>query len=455
MKNLSIIGAGPCGCLLSIYLARRGYNINLYERRPDMRSAQFAEGRSINLAISARGLLALEQAGMKELIIANAVAIKGRAVHIKDGSPEKYYLYGRNQQEINYSISRKLLNSLLLGEAEQYNNITIHFEHKITGVDIKASTISALNNNSLQLEVIKFDQLIATDGAGSAVRDSLNQLQIIDFDNKLLNVGYKEILLPSTNASSLKPEYLHIWPRKEFMLMGLANLDHSFTLTLFAPLKGETGLKNLTEEHAVSQFFLQNFPELSKMIPNLTKVFLQNPTANLFTVQGKPWYFEDKILLIGDAAHTIVPFFGQGINCGFEDCRLFNQMLDDKENVGKQLFRNFYQKRKANTDAIAEMAFQNYDEMRKGVSDVDYSFYYYIERELMSRFPDQYVSRYILVSYTHCPYSFAHEAGKLQKALLNEIYSQSISNKEINWQIVANLVDHYSKQIAIVTRHTF
>ena len=448
MNHLSIIGAGPCGCLLSIYLARKGYKIDLYEKRPDIRITQSEEGRSINLAISSRGLFALEQAGMRERILDNSVSVKGRAVHIKDKNTEQYYLYGRNAQETNYSISRKLLNSLLLDEAEKYNNVTIHFEQKVVGINVEESTISILNNDSLQ--AIKFNQLIAADGAGSAVRDSLNELQIIAFDNRILDFGYKEILLPTANSSSLNAEYLHIWPRKEFMLMGLANLDHSFTLTLFMPLKGEIALENLIEESSVSQFFTRNFPELTQMMPNLPGIFIKNPIATLFTTQGKPWYFKDKILLIGDAAHSIVPFFGQGINCGFEDCRLLNQMLSSQESIGYGLFKRFYEKRKVNTDAIAEMAFQNYDEMKKGVGDTDYSFYYSIERELMKRFPDKYISRYILVSYTNCSYSFAHEAGKLQKVLLNEMYHKALVDKEVDWETAEKLVAQYSRQIEVL-----
>lgn len=451
MQNITIVGAGPCGCLLAIYLAQRGYSIDIYEKRLDIRTLSKHQGRSINLALSERGLRALEKAGIREKVLKQSVPIKGRKVHVleKENQPI-HYIYGRNSQEVNYSISRSVLNLEILNAASQYPNINFHFNHKIEEVDLKNSLLHFVDDHQRQ-QFVPIDHLIAADGANSAIRQSLQQNNQVDFTVEHLTHGYKEILLPAKNSQSLESNFLHIWPCKEFMLMALANLDNSFTMTLFMPLKGELALENLKETTAINQFFEKYFPEIIALYPNIIEEFQQTPISTLTTVQGGPWYVSNKVLLIGDAAHAIVPFFGQGINCGFEDCRLFDEFLDI-DSMSEDLFERFYESRKIDTDAILSMAAQNYDEMKHHVGEKDFIFIDHIEKELMHRFPNQYISRYILVSYTHYPYNLVQKIGEMQKQLVYKIYQHFSKSKIIDWNQADPWIHELFNQLLLIKK---
>ena len=451
METITIIGAGPCGCLLAVYLAKRGYKVNLYERRSDIRKASNSNGRSINLAISERGLFALQLGGVLDAVMAESVPIKGRKVHMQEGTEDtRTYIYGRNEREVNYSISRHVLNKVLLDSADSFDNVTLHFDAKVESVDLEASVVH-IRDAQGHVKEIQSDRIFGTDGATSAVRTSLGENTHASFDLQTLSHGYKEILLPKDASEGLDLNYLHIWPRKEFMLMGLANLDGSMTMTLFMPLEGEVGLNTLTTKDQVQSFFETYFPDMLTRFPEVVERFLENPVSNLNTVRGGPWYHKDKVLLLGDAAHAIVPFFGQGINCGFEDCRLFDEALGESP-ISEHTFKEFYETRTKDSDAILTMATENYDEMKHHVGEDDFLFKTHIEKELMKRFPDQYISRYVLVSYTHEPYSFAQHAGKLQKTLVQRIYDQFKDSNEIDWERVTPWVHQYFSDLQSQTQ---
>jgi kynurenine 3-monooxygenase len=401
----TIIGAGLVGSLWAIYLAKRGHKVDIYERRPDMRTQQVDAGRSINLALSDRGLKALQGVGLDEDIRQMAIPMHGRVVHALDGSTN-FQAYGLEGQYIN-SISRGGLNELLMTKAEEHG-VNIHFSQRLEDIDLHKGTIKFEGGNSITSELT-----FGTDGAFSAVRSAMLKTDRFNYSQSYLEHGYKELSIPPAPGGgwSLEKNALHIWPRKSFMLIALPNLDGSFTCTLFLALEGEVSFANIEDETAAEAFFRQYFPDALALMTNFRGEFSGNPTSSLVTVKCYPWSYGNKFVLMGDAAHAVVPFYGQGMNAGFEDCTVLSGLLDTYNNDWSQAIPQFHQQRKPDTDAVAELALRNFVEMRDSVADERFLLRKKIEKAMQLRHPEKFLPLYSMVTFSNLPYSVALETG--------------------------------------------
>jgi kynurenine 3-monooxygenase len=400
----AIIGAGLVGSLLSIFLARRGYGVTVYERRPDMRHESIAAGRSINLAISTRGLHALNLVGLEEEVLKRATPMRGRMMHSPKGELT-FQPYGRDASEYINSISRGDLNKILMTAAEQTGRVKIEFNH---GIDDPS--------------ILDFPTVFGADGSGSAVRRALAADPHFTIVESYLEHGYKELAIPAGPGGTHRIERnaLHIWPRGTYMLIALPNFDGSFTCTLFLPFKGPVSFDALETGADVAAFFTEHFADAVPLLDGLEEQFFAHPTGHMVTVKCSPWNDGSRTLLLGDAAHAIVPFFGQGMNCGFEDCEVLNGLLERNPDLAAT-FETFFLSRKPNCDAIADMAVENFIEMRDKVADTHFLLEKAVEHILQEKFPGRYVPRYSLVTFSRVPYKFAYDAGVVQKAILEEL----------------------------------
>lgn len=431
-KNITIIGAGLVGSLLSIYLAKRGHKIKLFERRGDMRKEKIAAGRSINLALSDRGLRALEQIGIADEIKRIAIPMYKRSIHNTDGT-NVFQPYGKENQFIN-SVSRGTLNCKLMDIAEA-NGVEIFFNHKCVNIDWQSNT-AIFETSNHQLSTINHQLLFAADGAFSAARLQ-HQLhhEKFDYSQFYIDCGYKELNIPAGENGKflLDKNALHIWPRKEFMLIALPNLDGSFTGTLFFPFEGELSFAKLDTEKKVRSFFEKTFPDAIKLMPDYVNEFMQNPTSSLVTVKCFPWTREDKFCLIGDAAHAIVPFFGQGMNCGFEDVVVLNELMEKYGDDWKNIFSEFQNLRKPDADAIADLALENFIEMREKVADKKFLLQKKIERKFSEKYPDKWIPAYSQVTFSpQIRYSEALRNSQRQQKIMDEI--MQLKNIEEIWE---------------------
>lgn len=421
-RSVTILGAGLVGSLLAIIMRKRGYEVNIYERRPDMRSNAIAAGRSINLAMSARGWKALELAGLKADIEALAIPMTGRYLHQADGNAA-FQQYGKNNEAI-YSVSRGELNKKLMTLAEE-QGATIHFDHRCVKVDV------AENRLYFQLadgtEITKnADLLFGADGAFSALRNSYVHMDRVNAAHHYLEHGYKELCIPPGAGGELMMEKnaLHIWPRHNFMMIALPNTDCTFTCTLFLPFEGEVSFAQLDTEDKVKEFFHKNFPDAVPMMPTLIEDFFTNPTSSLITTHIAPWHYKDKSALIGDAAHAIVPFYGQGMNAGFEDCTILAALMDKHGNDWDTILQRYDNIRKPSGDAVAQLALLNFVEMRDKVADPAFLERKKIEKELGKLYPDRFISVYEMVSFSHTPYHTAMSCIRAQDQLLQNIMAE-------------------------------
>ncbi|WP_028388448.1 FAD-dependent oxidoreductase [Legionella fairfieldensis] len=446
MKNMTIIGAGLAGTLLSLYMARRGYNVELFEARPDERMEQSDKGRSINLALSCRGITALAGINLMSKVEKIMVPMRARAIHQHNGEI-KYQAFGRHKDEYINAILRSELNKLLLDEAEKNPRIQLHFNMKLVALDVYKETLQ-FEHEKGSLITKTYQLLVGADGANSYVREALANARIVSYSRQFLPHGYKELSISKSHSQTFRPEHLHLWPRDSFMLLGNPNRDNSITGTLFLPNEGKNSFAELTKEASIHSFFSAAFPDAYKAMPDLINEFMHHPRGNLSTVTCSPWYFADRCLLIGDAAHGIVPFFGQGMNSSFEDCRILNELLDQYNDDWKQVMPAFSVSRKINTDAVAEMSMDNYHEIQSNIQDSDFNLRKQVEQELMHRYPERYISKHVLVMFTNTPYVIAKEHGLLQSQLLNQICSKVRSMEAVNWDDVARLVDIYENKIA-------
>jgi kynurenine 3-monooxygenase len=418
-QKVIIIGAGLSGSLLAIYLAKCGIEAEVYESRDDMRQSEIAAGRSINLALSDRGIAALREVGMDEYMLAEAVPMHGRMIHTVEGNTKLLPYSGRKGEYIN-SVSRAGLNIALINEAEKYKGVKFYFSERC--VDFDAKTGEAKFESG---KVVKGDTVIATDGAGSKVRDAMlhGGVARFNFSQTWLEHGYKELHIPPNDAGDFQMEKnaLHIWARGSFMMIALPNFDASFTCTLFLAYTGENSFEQLTDEKSLMSFFETNFADAIPLMPTLTEDFFANPTGNLGTIKCFPWNVGGKSLLLGDAAHAVVPFYGQGMNASFEDCRILNQLIETHGTNWEQIFNEFTIQRKPNADAIADMAEENFYEMRDAVADPVFQRKRELETQLEQTFPD-YFSKYSMVTFREdLPYWVAKEKGNAQDKLLMEI----------------------------------
>jgi kynurenine 3-monooxygenase len=453
-QRVTVIGAGLAGSLLAIYLAKRGIAVDVFEARGDMRLEEVAAGRSINLALSDRGIAALREVGMDEYMLAEAVPMYGRMIHAVSGDTKLLPYSGRQGEYIN-SVSRAGLNIALINQAEKYANVTFHFNERC--VDFDCSTGSAKFSSGITANA---DTVIATDGAGSAVRNAMlhGGVERFDFSQTWLEHGYKELHIPASehelparSAFAIEKNALHIWPRSKFMMIALPNFDGSFTCTLFlahtnspsyeggvtaasadrvVPSSGSS-FDQLTTESSVLDFFNREFPDAVPLMPMLVEDFFANPTGNLGTIKCFPWNVGGKALLLGDSAHAVVPFYGQGMNCAFEDVRVLDSLLSEPGAVAtwstvdwEAVYTKFVQLRKINTDAIADMAEENFYEMRDATADPVFQRKRELETKLEQTYPD-YFSKYSMVTFREdLPYSVAKEKGNAQDRLLMEICAE-------------------------------
>jgi kynurenine 3-monooxygenase len=435
-QNILIIGAGLCGSLLALRLGQRGFNVTVYEMRPDLRKTDISAGRSINLAFSDRGNKAMKLVGIEDKVKALCIPMNGRMIHDKEGNTFLSNYSGRNHEYIN-SISRGELNGLLLTEAEKHDNVTIHFNKKCKSVDFEQTTARFKDFITKDEFIEDADIIIATDGAGSALRNSyyLERKFLFSFSQDYLTHGYKELSILPTETGGYKTykNALHIWPRGDFMVIALPNLDGSFTVTLFLSYdQGEYNFNNLTTPEIVTEFFQKEFPDALELMPNLVEDFFDNPTAPLGTVKCSPWHYKGNTLLMGDSAHAIVPFYGQGMNASFEDVVEFDAVLDKHIGDWETIFSEYEKIRKQDTDAIADLAIDNFHEMKDHVGQAIFQEKRKIEMALEKEFPEDYSSKYSLVTFNeHIGYREAMLRGRAQdKAILNMLAEGIISTED-------------------------
>ena len=442
-KKVIIIGAGLVGSLLSIYLSKRGYRVSIYERRGDMRKEAVEAGRSINLALSDRGIKALKEVGIADEILNIAIPMHGRYIHNAEGA-HAFQPYGKEGQYIN-SVSRRELNCKLMDLAEQQGT-EIYFGHKLTAIDWTENNLTFQYNQ--EALTTNFKLLFGADGAYSAARLAhMVQHSTFEYHQYYIDCGYKELSIPAGDKGSFRLEKnaLHIWPRKNYMLIALPNLDGTFTGTLFFPFEGELSFEKLTSEEAVSEFFKQTFPDVVPLIPDLTNQFFHHPTSSLVTVKCFPWTREDRFCLIGDAAHAIVPFFGQGMNAGFEDCSVLNELIDKHDDNWSEILSQFQNLRKADADAIADLAINNFVEMRAKTADPKFLLQKKIEAKLHEHHPDKWMPAYSQVTFSpHIRYSEALKNSQRQDSIMQHIMNmEDIESKwdspEIELEILARL----------------
>lgn len=421
-RSVTILGAGLVGSLLAVLLRKRGYEVTVYERRPDMRAAHMSAGKSINLAMSARGWKALDLAGLRKDIEDLAIPMTGRYLHQPDGNGV-FQQYGTNNEAI-YSVSRGELNKKLMTLAEQ-NGAKIYFNQRCAKVDVTDNRVYLSDENGNET-IATSDLLFGADGAFSSLRTNYMFMDRVNITQKYIEHGYKELCIPPDAAGNMMMEKnaLHIWPRKNFMLIALPNTDGTFTCTLFLPFEGEISFEKLKTEMDVTTFFKQHFPDTVHMMPTLVEDFFTNPTSSLVTVRVSPWHYKDKNALIGDAAHAIVPFYGQGMNAGFEDCTILCELMDKHGDDWTTILDLYDKARKPNGDAVLDLALMNFIEMRDKVAEPSFLERKKIEKELAKRYPEQFVSVYEMVSFTHTPYSTAWSCIQAQDRLLGTIMSK-------------------------------
>ena len=451
-QNILIIGAGLCGSLLALRLGQRGYNVNVYEIRPDLRRVKISAGRSINLAFSDRGNKGMKLVGLQDRVKDLCIPMYGRMIHDEQGNTFQSNYSGRDHEYIN-SVSRGQLNALLLDEAERHENVTLYFNKKCKSVDFERTTalFQDLETNSDFVE--DADVIIATDGAGSAMRQSYfsSKKFLFSFSQNFLNHGYKELsILPEDNGGyKAYKNALHIWPRGNFMLIALPNLDGSFTVTLFLSFdEGEYNFNNLTGEEQVLAFFQKEFPDALALMPNILDDFFRNPTSPLGTVKCSPWHYKGNTLLMGDAAHAIVPFYGQGMNASFEDVVVFDGILDTYEGQWEKVFAAYETTRKKDTDAIADLAIDNFYEMRDHVANPMFQKKRKLEMALEKAFPNLYSSKYALVTFNeHISYNEAMVRGRAQDKAILKLLSDGKLNLDDDLKSLLDKVNEKTEAI--------
>lgn len=421
-QPVNVVGAGLAGALLAVLLARRGFAVDVYERRPDPRAVAGERGRSINLALAARGIAALERAGMMERIGPLMIPMRGRMIHPLSGETQ-LQPYGQRQNEVIYSVSRADLDRVLIEEAARYPRVRLKFRHTCLAAQPDAGVLRLRNDETASEHDVPIAPTFATDGAGSVVRSSLARSDLINVREDRLDHDYKELTIPaeSDGRHVMEPHALHIWPRGGFMLIALPNSDGSFTATLFLARSGADSFDTLTGPDRITALFRSQFPDALQLMPHLIEEFTTHPQGQLGTIYAHPWHVGGQMLLLGDAAHAIVPFHGQGMNAAFEDCLVLDDLLDQHDGW-ETLFADFERSRLPNTAAIAQMALENYIEMRDTVRDPAYVRRKALAMELERRFPDHFIPRYSMVMFhPEISYAEALRRGGEQEKILAEL----------------------------------
>ncbi len=450
-SSIAIVGAGLVGSLWAVLLRRKGYAVTIYEKRSDMRKATEAGGRSINLVITSRGLHGLAKAGLLEKALALSVPVSGRMIHSKAGDLT-YQPYG-TERECNYSISRSGLNAFLI-EAAENAGAEVLFEQSVEGLDPETGTLTISGPKGTVHR--SFDVIFGADGAGSAIRRLLVQSAPAAFSERSdwLEADYKELFLPAlpNGKPALEPTALHVWPRGNRMMMALANQDGSFTVTLYLPKQGDgVSFESLKEPAALRTFFESEFPDAVPLMPKYESDFFAHAQGPLGTVRCSRWVYRGRVALMGDAAHAIVPFFGQGMNSGFEDCTALLDLIETTGGRWSEILERYERLQKPNANAIAEMAIENWEEMRDKVGDSRFILRKRVEAWLERQFPGFYKSRYGMITYTLVPYALAQKAGKVQDQILDRLCEGIQTPEDLKPGAVKDLLD--SEWMPFVTTH--
>ncbi len=418
MAKLVLIGSGLAGGLLAAYLGRRGYEVDLYERRADPREGNIVGGRSINLAISTRGIHALEQIGIAGEALQHAIPMRGRMIHDRSGELH-FSPYDVDPKKCINSIGRAALNTTVIEAAQRYPNVRVHFNHKCTGVHLESA--SAQLETAEGAVTARGDAVIGVDGAFSAVRKSMQRdIASFQYDESYLAHGYKELTIPPGADGSWRMEKnaLHIWPRKSFMMIALPNPDASFTCTLFWEFEGRRSFATMKTDDDVRRFFEEEFPDAVPLMPSLLDDFRNNPTGSLVTIRCAPWFYRDKACLVGDAAHAVVPFYGQGMNAAFEDCVVLDDCLEEFPENHERAFAEYFRRRKQNIDALADLAIGNFIEMRDKTASKTFRAKKKLDHVLEAALPGIYLPLYTMVTFTRMPYAKAAKRAQIQDALV-------------------------------------
>ncbi|MCB0409220.1 MAG: FAD-dependent monooxygenase [Flavobacteriales bacterium] len=424
MKTATIVGAGLVGSLWAVYLSKAGYKVKIFERRPDIRKAEISAGKSINLALSTRGWKALDAVGVGDEIRKIAIPMTGRIMHDMEGNLT-YQPYGKEGQAI-YSVSRGGVNAKMMDIAEEYGNAKIFYNEKCIDTDLENGIVYLENTETGKKSEVQSDLVFAADGAFSAVRyNAMQKLDRFDYSQKYIEDGYREILLPANEDGSYKLDKnaLHIWPRGRFMLIALANEDGSFTCTLFMPFKGEKSFETLTSKEAVDNFFKTTFPDFYNMMPNIADAWEDHPLSSLAIVRCYPWT-HGKTALMGDAAHATVPFYGQGMNCGFEDCTVMWELMQKHGDDWNKIFEDYQLLRKPDGDGVQDLSLHNYHVMRDYVADPMFLLQKKIEAHFSEKHPDKWMPLYSQVTFSHIRYSEAWNTGQKQDAIMKKVMKQ-------------------------------
>jgi kynurenine 3-monooxygenase len=438
--KITLVGAGLNGPLLAILLRQRGFAVEAYERRPDMRQVRMNAGRSINLALSTRGIYALQQAGLWEGMQTIIIPMKGRMMHSIAGELT-FQPYGKNEVEVINSISRAELNIALMNAAEEQGT-AIQFNQRCTGYDVKTGSIRLRDEDTAEETTREAEVVIGCDGSASSIRNEMLKLSRFNYSQQYLDYGYKELTISAGSRGEhlIETHALHIWPRGNHMLIALPNIDGTFACILFLPFEGVDSFTSLTTRVQVLQFFESRFPDAIPLMPQLADNYFANPTGTMVTIKCSPWHVGGRALLLGDAAHAIVPFFGQGLNCGFEDCACLMELLDRYGSDWPRVFAEFETARRVNTDAIADMAIENFTEMRDRVADSRFLFRKKVELALEAKYPDLFVPKYAMVTFHRIPYSVALTRGAVQDRMLAELCESINRVEDLDWEKADQLI---------------
>lgn len=444
-RKIAVVGSGLVGSLLAIYLKKAGHTVHVFDRSPDIRTVQFS-GRSINLAMSDRGWRAVDEIGIGNEIREIAIAMDKRAIHLP-GQELAFQYYGKEGESI-YSISRGVLNRRMITLAEDHG-VEFFFNHKIWDVTLADATLHYGETERGEWEDLKYDIVFGADGAFSRIRHRMQRQSMFNYSQEFLSLGYKELNIPANEDGTHKLDMhsLHIWPQNDFMLIALPNLDGSFTCTLFMPFEGENSFDSLKDKETLEAFFAKYFPSTVDVIPKLVEDFFKNPTSTLVTMKCFPWTYEDKVALIGDACHAIVPFYGHGMNAGFEDITVLSQLMAEHGDDWKAIFHEYETNRKPDADAIAELSYRNFMEMSSKTADPNFLLQKKIEKWFSAKHPDKWVPLYSRVTFSDRPYREALALGDQQKVIMDEVMqiegiSQNWETPEVEEKILALLRTH-------------
>jgi kynurenine 3-monooxygenase len=419
VPKFTLIGSGLAGGMMAAFLGRRGHEVELYERRADPHAGNLVGGRSINLALSTRGIHALEQLGIADEVMRHAIPMRGRMIHEKTGELH-FAPYDRDPNKCINSIGRGALNNATIEAAQRHANVRVQFNHRCTGVDLEAPSAQLLNTETNETVTTRGDAIIGVDGAFSAVRRAMQRLDRFEYSQTYLAHGYKELTIPPAADGSWRMEKhaLHIWPRKSFMMIALPNPDGSFTCTLFWEFEGPRSFATTRTDEEVRRFFEEEFPDAVPLMPTLLEEFRENPTGSLVTIRCAPWHHGGKVALVGDAAHAVVPFYGQGMNAAFEDCVVLDECLAEFPDDRAHAFAEYFQRRKENADALADLAVHNFIEMRDKTASKRFRAKKKLDHFLEGALPGTYLPLYTMVSFTRIPYAEAAKRAERQDRIV-------------------------------------